>query len=665
MYNFKKGEYKLAIVLMSLYLFNNTVFFCIIILFTACNGVPDKEEQTLSVGGETVNGIYINTLDSSFIDQTIAIADSEQLAGNHHRAKELFWETARNAKVANYPMGLTRSISKLISIFVAEQKYDSALKFYHLAMPYARRLPKEYCYPELLHTLISWSYNQQGKTDSALWYCYKSIKEIDTHPITAAGYKNAFFVYQTIGAIWHNIGHEDIAGPYLAKAGTLAIKTKDSAILAMYVNIQASMLFRMKHLENARILYQKVLANKQTAPGELIEANHNLGLIYASKGALYQPEKAIHHFSEALRILQQINGSSDENEEYLFELACCYVSKGADEKNEADLRKAIDIFKSINRSSEKSFAANSPWFYYNYSVAYANLQDYKNAYETILKSVNVRDSIYNKEKLKTISKLEIQYHVAEKDKQIAQQRMWLIAIISGTVLLLGTVIVFLKRRQHRAETARLKAMLAGAEHERGRLARELHDGILSSLSAIKMKFSMLTSKDFDKTSNSKFQQTLNQLEYSINELRTTSHNLYPDILKQEGLANATSVFCKKMTNITGVGIEFQMLGIIPQLPAEFELELYRMIQELVQNIIKHAEATHALVQIHAEEDRLSITIDDNGKGISKEHLARTDGMGLARLKNRIHSMNGNFYMESDNGTSIYIDFDLKHQQHEQ
>lgn len=649
------------------------VIFCYMaMLAAACNSIPDKEKQLAAAMGEPVGEVYINTLDTTHIDKAIAIADSVRLAGNHYKAKQLFWEAARNAKAINYPLGLTASMAKLIYIYNVEQQYDSALLYYRLIMPYAQALPKEYCYPELLHMLISWGYDQRGNTDSALVYSYRSMRTIDTHYVSPSAYKNAFLIFQTSGAIWFNNGQENIALPYLIKAASFAAKTKDSSLLATCTSMKASVLFRMQQTDSALALFNEVLANKHTPPEQLVQTHYNLGTMYVLKDALDQPQKAVYHFNEALKLSRRIYGANSAKEIiYLYGLATAYLNYGTKENREPEIRKAISIFKSIHAKKEKeNLAENATHFYNNFAGAYSSIEDYKNAYETIQKSVAVRDSLYKKEKLEIVGKLEVQYRVAEKDKQlaeqqlkIAQQKTWIIGIVAGVLLLLILTATLLKRKKHQQETARLKAMLTGAEQERKRLARELHDGILSKLSAIKLKFSTLTNKDAAQADTG-FQETLLQLEQSINELRTTSHNLYPEILEQEGLANATRIFCKKITNITGIDIEFQMIGMLPALANDFQLEVYRMIQELVQNIIKHANATHALVQISAREDWVSITIDDNGKGMNKEQLANRDGIGLTQLKKRVQAMNGNFDIESDNGTSIYIEFDLKHLQHE-
>jgi two-component system NarL family sensor kinase len=208
--------------------------------------------------------------------------------------------------------------------------------------------------------------------------------------------------------------------------------------------------------------------------------------------------------------------------------------------------------------------------------------------------------------------------------------------------------------------AELKATLAGAEQERVRMAKELHDGVLSRLSAVKLNFATLPGMLQDTVEEPEgFKEALQQLELSILELRTTSHNLYPEILEQEGLVKAFHIFCKEISNIAPVNIDFQSIGDFPSgLPKAFELNLYRMLQELVQNIVKHSGAHAALVQMVVKEDWLNVSIEDNGKGLPADWKKTGIGMGLAQMDKRLKSMYGRMNIDNTRGTNIYLEFNL-------
>lgn len=97
------------------------------------------------------------------------------------------------------------------------------------------------------------------------------------------------------------------------------------------------------------------------------------------------------------------------------------------------------------------------------------------------------------------------------------------------------------------------------------------------------------------------------------------------------------------------------------MPQSFQLSVYRIVQELMNNIIKHSEATEAIVQLHQDDGKLTITVEDNGKGFSNEHAS--DGIGLSNIKSRLSLLKGSFAIDStaSNGTSVFIELQLEKQ----
>jgi two-component system NarL family sensor kinase len=264
--------------------------------------------------------------------------------------------------------------------------------------------------------------------------------------------------------------------------------------------------------------------------------------------------------------------------------------------------------------------------------------------------------------------VEIKSRIAEKNKEIAQQELaieknesriqsknFLIGAISSGFIFICVVMVLLYRNaKHKERLQRenlyrlqqdmkinqLNAMIAGEEKERSRIARELHDGMGGTLATIRLELSSIARKQKDGTA---YENVLQLLEEASADLRSSAHNLMPEILLQEGLVKAVDLFCYRIQQAGTIDINFEPVGEIPQLDKSFSLPVYRIIQELVNNIIKHANATQALVQINYHDHHLSITIEDNGRGIDTQH---TNGMGLKTISERIHSLDGSMYINS-------------------
>ena len=132
----------------------------------------------------------------------------------------------------------------------------------------------------------------------------------------------------------------------------------------------------------------------------------------------------------------------------------------------------------------------------------------------------------------------------------------------------------------------------------------------------------------------------------------------PEILEQEGLAEALRIFCAKVSGIAPVAVRFQLVGTLPPLEKEFELNVNRMVQELVQNVIKHARAQKALVQVVAKAHWLCITVEDDGIGLPENWSKSGKGMGLRALSKRVGLMQGTVQVDNNDGTSIYLEFKL-------
>ena len=133
----------------------------------------------------------------------------------------------------------------------------------------------------------------------------------------------------------------------------------------------------------------------------------------------------------------------------------------------------------------------------------------------------------------------------------------------------------------------------------------------------------------------------------------------PEVLLQHGLDEALRRYCNNVNNSKVLQIQYDSWGEVDRFNDSFELSVYRIVQELVNNIIKHSKATQAIVQLSQQDDMLSISIEDNGVGFSNNENGK-DGMGLRSLQSRIKAMNGKLEMESSqqSGVSAYLEFEI-------
>lgn len=210
-------------------------------------------------------------------------------------------------------------------------------------------------------------------------------------------------------------------------------------------------------------------------------------------------------------------------------------------------------------------------------------------------------------------------------------------------------------QQHRIDL--LSAMMTGEEKERGRIGRDLHDGVGSLLSGVRMSLDSLGQQSPPHSpARHTAQQLTKNVDDTIHELRRISHSMMPDLLEKYGLADALDNFCKRLQN-PRTKIDYQAINVKSSLTPERQTSLYRIAQELVNNTVKHAEASHILVQLQESEGKLSLTVEDNGKGFNTKRIHSSKHAGLNNIRSRVEYLQGqlDIHSEPNIGTSIIVE----------
>lgn len=313
------------------------------------------------------------------------------------------------------------------------------------------------------------------------------------------------------------------------------------------------------------------------------------------------------------------------------------------------------------------------------------LGNFEQAYMHFVLYKNYSDSILSKEKSKAVAQLERQFETAKKDNlllqnriTIQQQKQWIGGGLLGILLLISLLAILWqyqknKKKQHALallqlqqiqEMKTMKALITGEENERSRIAKELHDSVGGLLSTVRLHFDALKNRNAALKQNQEYAHALDLLDESSQYIRQISHSLMPEILTRYNLIKALQTYCGNIQRAKVLVIDFQYFGIAEneRFSPTFELMVYRIVQELLSNIVKHAQATEALLQINRHGNRLSITIEDNGKGFDNEKLRdENSGMGLQSIIHKIQYIGGQIDIDTqeDMGTSILIEMALQ------
>jgi len=329
------------------------------------------------------------------------------------------------------------------------------------------------------------------------------------------------------------------------------------------------------------------------------------------------------------------------------------------------------------------------------SAFYQATGNMKEAYNWLKKSKTLSDSI-NESKLKAdINTLEVKYHAAENQKKIAglsaekkqnlltlkNQRLtnWLLTAAIVLLLVLTGFIFFYYRsykklaiqreinlKQQATELAQkqqievTRAMLDAEENERNRVARDLHDGLGGMLAGVKIN--LLSWAKYNKnmeTQDFELQRIIGQLDGSVNELRNIARNMMPQTLLNYGLEAALKELCESVMD-RDLEVDFQAINISKEIGLSLQISIYRIVQEILANILKHAGATEILLQCSENQHRFYITAEDNGKGFDMESNNLKNGLGLANIRKRVEYFNGRFDIASviNEGTTINIELDV-------
>jgi signal transduction histidine kinase len=243
---------------------------------------------------------------------------------------------------------------------------------------------------------------------------------------------------------------------------------------------------------------------------------------------------------------------------------------------------------------------------------------------------------------------------------------WFIGLL--VVVVLATLIAFTRsflQRQIQKQKIMMEKELA-IEQERTRMARELHDGLGSMLSGIKHSFSAIKKQvPLNDEQEEKFDHNIDRLNESITELRNISHSMASESLLKYGLENSLSDYCRHISQPGNLVVSFESLDTEKmQLTEEQAFHIFRIVQELLQNSIKHSGASTAIVQLSYNNHRLYLTVEDNGKGFTMNKEEHKKGMGLKNIETRIKTLRGKMDYQSSpsKGTSVLIEIPCEEKQ---
>ena len=497
--------------------------------------------------------------------------------------------------------------------------------------------------------------------------------------------------YQNIALIFMNITDYPKADEYYRKAikSLSRYPRANEEKLTAFVNAAKNAIYS-RNFPAAQLYLDSAKVQSQIIPHSLY-----MPVFYGASGMYYRHQK---RWKESL---QQLDKGLELARQYLDHRTASSIlfEKYALYKEIEDFPAAkTTLMESFELEKQSSLSHNRMLHLKELALIDSQLGNYPSAYQWLSNYVILADSVFEQRANLKILELEERYQSAEKENEILklksenqQQQLSLeenklLLVLLLSILLIVLLLAFFgwrlyknKKRTleqnellHRQELKSIKqreqltaynAMLQGQEKERNRIARDLHDGLGGMLAGVKLKLSSIVSKEKQNKyliqPDMEIYKVIHQLDQSVDELRRIARNMMPESLIYMGLEPALSDLCKSL-NSEKTAIVFEAFNLNSTYDQALQITVYRIVQELLTNAIKHAEANSIMIQCSENESRLYITVEDDGKGFDPDLVQQKNGIGLSNIRNRVNLLEGTVEISSKpgEGTTFSIEIPL-------
>lgn len=519
------------------------------------------------------------------------------------------------------------------------------------------------------------NYNRLGENDKAQEANFKSLKIADSLQLGP----QLVQAYNAIGNVYSDMDDYEKAEEYLLLAVAKAEEIESEERILMSKGNLSLLYGKMFEFEKAKkILLECIEINEANG------AKRNLGINYNNLALIYHGQEnyelSLQYLKKALLVAEEVknqfsiaNRTCNVGELYMqlnnYKLAQEYLENGIEKAKEIKnkeiqkygLATLVDLFER-KAQYDKALA---------YHKQYASLSD----------------SLLNEKRIKVVAEIQEKYDAEKKEKEIknlsgenleAKKKLKLfsnlIYWLCGSLLAFAAFFYFIRQNlkknniiqkknlkiasdkiailEQNEEITKLSSLIKGQEYERQRLAKELHDGLGGLLAISHSKLANLNS--IDENPSEAIEESKNLVGDAYDQVRQISHNLMPLDLEKFGLVITLENMISLLNNQNAINIDFRTYQFNLTLNNDLGLNIYRIVQEAITNILKYAEAKNVLIELIQHEQQISLTIEDDGKGFDPKNIS--SGIGIQNMRNRSEILNGTFSIESqpEEGTSISI-----------
>jgi signal transduction histidine kinase len=638
-----------------------------VLLFTStnlrANNIIDSLEKKLTI-----------LKDSSLVDMYCELCWQYRFTSGK-KAIEYGNKAIDLAKQINYKKGLAQAYNDQGIIFYDLQEYEKCLANYKEALRIRKQL-NDSIGIAALYNKLGITYQRKADWVNSLKYQQLALSLYEKLNMK----KEQALVLSNIGIIHYDTRNYNEALKWYDKSVAICKEINfTTSLTRSYLNI-GNVYYIQKKYNKAEEYF--ILAEKQSRENNDIEA---LSIILNNIGALYKEieknDKAILYLTEAFQIREKLNDRRGMIAT-LVNIASVYTYLNKYNEALLKLKQAETLSKQIDAKTEL------PGLYSNLSLVYENLGKFKEALEAQKLLTLYRDSLVNENLVEKVSEMNTKYETEKKEKenlklhsenkikdlklQQEQKQRKTIFLFSGAgfifLIVFFTLLISRNNIKKKAEmelklseqqALRFKEVIEAEEKERKRIAQELHDGLGQLLSSAKLNVSSLED-DIEKEDEEIYNNAINLIDEAVHEVRSISHNLMPASLMRYGLIKAIEEQIRKINLTNKVEINFVSNTINNRINESKEIALYRIVQEVLNNMLKHSQASIINVTLNQNQNEGKLIITDNGKGFDTKQIEQSKGIGWKNIYSRCSIIDAkiNVHSEKNKGTKIEITYTI-------
>ncbi len=624
-------------------------------LYAQPDATKDSLLKVLSVAKEDTNKVLTLITTGQYVEYN-----------NLEEAKNYYLQAKNLSEKLNYTMGILKYYANYTAVLNIQARFDSALVLTKKALQLATQFGNEERII-IAQQNLSATYSYLQDYESALQYLIPSMAYFEKINNDA----RLSLIYDNLGVIYRETKQYDKSLGYHSKALAIARKSGNNYDIANVLTNMGNAYTSLKKYDTALTVMQESLLIAKKENYDNIESNvtSNIGALLIKEGRY---DSLNYYCGEGLRLSEKLGDSlSMVNNIYGLTLYAFY---------NRDFKKGQELaITGFAMAQQRNFTEPSQLFADILSELALVKGDLKNYDYYNRLSIELAEKYFNEQMQKNVQVLDKKFDTEKKEQQLIIQQATINKKNTLNYILIGSTVALLlislltyrtytqKRKLQEQKIAELEkekllsatqSLLKGQEDERSRMAKDLHDGLGGLLSGVKlqlgaMKGNLILSEEHGRT----FNNALGKLDESISEMRRVAHNMMPEALMKLGLQQALQDYCDGLSETQPFTINGEFHGLENRMEPSVEIAVYRIVQELLNNAVKHSQATTILAQVMRQENNLSITVEDNGEGYNIDEATARHGAGLKNVQSRVDYLKGQIDIKSTvgKGTSVHID----------